>query len=82
MQIYLISILSPLRAINNLFVFSKCYFNQKQDKHVFYFNPWFSLIPTKFYVRDERYQKYFEFPEIEEKIIAVQEKRISKILDN
>jgi Mimiviridae putative ATP-dependent DNA helicase len=69
------------RAINNLFVFSKCYFNKKQDKHIFQFNPWFSLIPTKFYIRDERYNKQFEFPEIEEKTISVEEKKISKILD-
>jgi hypothetical protein len=69
------------RAINNLFIFSKCYFNRKQNNFVFQFNPWFSLIPTKNYIRDERYEKYFEFPQIEEKIQMKQEKKISKILD-
>jgi hypothetical protein len=70
------------RAITNLFIFSKCYFNKKQNRHVFKFNPWFSMIPKNNYIKDERYKKYFEFEKIEEKIISVDEKRISRILDN
>lgn len=69
------------RAINNLFIFSKCYFNRKLNNFIFQFNPWFSLIPTKHYIRDERYEKYFEFAPIEEKMDIRQEKRINKKLD-
>ncbi|ATZ80594.1 ATP-dependent DNA helicase [Bodo saltans virus] len=69
------------RAINNLYIFSKCNFNKKQNRHIFKFNPWFSAIPNNYYISDERYKKYFEFEKIEEKIISTDEKRISKILD-
>jgi hypothetical protein len=69
------------RAIKNLFIFSRCYLNKKIDKYTFCLNPWFSLIPEKYYICDERYQKYFEFSQVEEKIINIKENRVYKLID-
>lgn len=50
------------RAIKNMFIFSKCYFKEGTPK--FTTNPWFNCIPRELYDIDDRFSKYFFFPDL------------------
>jgi hypothetical protein len=67
------------RAINNLYIFSK--YSRKKLEKVFHFNPWFSLVPDDKYKRDKRFDDEFKFQDIKENVSLLDEKKISKILD-
>lgn len=68
------------RAIDNMYIFSKCYFNYGTP--VFKTNKWFSEIPKKLYHIDENFKDHFNFSNLKYCDYMEKETILSKIIDN
>jgi hypothetical protein len=68
------------RAINNMFIFSKCSYHKGGDNR-FSTNPWFKKVPTDLYQIDDRYSSTFFFPNLTYKTISDNDNRIGKVID-
>lgn len=66
------------RAIHNMYIFSQCYFNS--GRPYFKTNPWFEKIPTDLYKLDERFEHYFEWPELKYVDLNEKETYLSRIV--
>jgi hypothetical protein len=67
------------RAIDNMFIFSKCYMSGGQPK--FSTNPWFDKIPDDLYTIDSRFIKHFKFPSLKYVDMGEKEVYIGKLID-
>jgi len=68
------------RAIDNMYIFSKCYF--KDGRPHFRTNPWFKHIPKKFYEIDTRFTAYFKFDSLKFIDMMNKDNRLSRIIDD
>jgi hypothetical protein len=83
------------RAIQNMYIFSKCYFSD--GKLNFRTNKWFECVPSDLYQLDDRFSKQFSFSNLKyvdskernnmvnkiiDKLNCYEMNEISKILDN
>lgn len=68
------------RAIENMYIFSKCYF--QNGCITFKTNQWFSNIPINLYNLDTRYAEHFTFSELKYCDYMEKETNLTKIIDN
>jgi len=67
------------RAIENVIIFSRYRF--KDGCLSFQLNPWFSMIPKKYYTMDSRFGEYFKFPQVKPYEINENIRRIPRLID-